>query len=116
MMKKIEAIIRNDKLSFVKKALANSGFSALTTYEVKGRGKQSGIFQILNGTKIYVDLLAKTKIEVVVKADNLDKALTLIMANARTGSIGDGKIFVSDVKEVIRIRDGAKATEDLEII
>jgi nitrogen regulatory protein P-II 1 len=115
-MKKIEAVVRNDKLSFIKKALADSGISALTTYEVKGRGKQSGIIQILNGTKIYADLLAKTKIDVVVQDIDLDKALTLIIANARTGSIGDGKIFVSDIKEVIRIRDGAKATEDLAII
>ncbi len=115
-MKKVEAIVRNDKLSFIKKALADSGFSGLTTYEVKGRGKQSGIIQILNGTKIFADLLPKTKIDVVIKDSNLDKVLELIIANARTGSIGDGKIFVSDVEQVIRVRDGAKATEDEEII
>lgn len=115
-MKKIEAIVRNDKLSFIKKALADSGFPALTTYEVKGRGKQSGIIQILNGTKIYVDLLPKTKIDIVIKAENLEKVLTLIIANARTGTIGDGKIFVSDIEEVIRVRDGAKATDNKEII
>ena len=115
-MKKVEAVIRNDKLSFVKKALADSGFSALTTYEVKGRGKQSGIIQVLNGTKIYADLLPKTKVEIVVKSEDLDKVLTLVIANARTGSIGDGKIFVSDIQETIRVRDGAKATENQEII
>ena len=115
-MKKVEAVVRNDKLSFIKQALADSGFSALTTYEVKGRGKQSGIIQVLNGTKIYADLLPKTKIDIIVKAEDLEKVLALITANARTGSIGDGKIFVSDVTEVIRVRDGAKATEDREII
>lgn len=115
-MKKVEAVIRNDKLSFVKKALADSGFSALTTHEVKGRGKQSGIIQVLNGTEIHADLLPKTKVEIVVKSEDLDKVLTLIIANARTGSIGDGKIFVSDVQETIRVRDGAKASENQEII
>ena len=115
-MKKIEAIVRNDKLSFIKKALSDSGFTGLTTFEVKGRGKQSGIIQILNGTKIYADLLPKTKIEIILKEENLNKVLELVVANARTGSIGDGKIFVSDIQEVIRVRDGAKATEDKEII
>jgi nitrogen regulatory protein P-II 1 len=115
-LKKVEAIVRNDKLSFIKKALADSGFSALTTYEVKGRGKQSGIIQILNGTKIYADLLSKTKIDIIVKSEDLDKVLEIIMANARTGKIGDGKIFVSDITEVLRVRDGAKATADKEII
>ena len=115
-MKKIEAVVRNDKLSFIKKALANSGFSGLTTFEVKGRGKQSGIIQILNGTKIYADLLPKTKIEVIIKDSSLNKVLELISANARTGNIGDGKIFISEIQEVIRVRDGAKATDDEEII
>lgn len=115
-MKKVEAIIRNDKLSFVKKALADSGFSALTTFEVKGRGKQSGIIQVLNGTKIYADLLPKTKIDIVIQAEDLDKVLSLINANARTGSIGDGKIFVTSVEQVIRVRDGAKASDDKLII
>ena len=115
-MIKIEAVVRNDKLSPIKKALADSGFSALTTFEVKGRGKQSGIIQILNGTKIYADLLPKTKIEIVVKKESVEKVLDLIIANARTGTIGDGKIFVSEVSEVIRVRDGAKATVDKEII
>ena len=115
-MKKVEAIIRNDKLSFIKKALADSGFSSLTTFEVKGRGKQSGIIQVLNGTKIYADLLPKTKLEIVVKEEDLKKVLELITANARTGSIGDGKIFVSSIEEVLRVRDGAKATNDKDII
>lgn len=115
-MKKIEAIVRIDKISFIKKALADSGFSALTTYEVKGRGKQTGIIQILNGTKIYADLLPKAKIDIIIKAEDIDRVLELIIANARTGSIGDGKIFISNVKEVIRVRDGAKATNDKEII
>ncbi|MFX1366040.1 MAG: P-II family nitrogen regulator [Promethearchaeota archaeon] len=115
-MKKIEAIVRNDKLSIIKGALADSGFSALTTYEVKGRGKQSGIIQILNDTKIYADLLPKTKIEIIVKSEDLEKVLSLIIVNARTGMIGDGKIFVSDIRETIRIRDGTRATINKEII
>lgn len=115
-MKKIEAIVRNDKLAFIKKALADSGFSALTTYEVKGRGKQTGIIQVLNGTKIYADLLPKTKIDIVVKNEDLERVLELIKANARTGSIGDGKIFISGIQEVIRVRDGKTASEDKEII
>lgn len=115
-MKKVEAVIRNDKLSFVKKALADSGFSALTTYEVKGRGKQSGIIQVMNGTKIYADLLPKTKIDIIIKSEDLNRVIELITANARTGSIGDGKIFISDINEVIRVRDGEKATTDPEVI
>ncbi len=115
-MKKVEAIIRNERLNFVTKALAEAGFSALTTYEVKGRGKQSGIIQVMNGTIITADMLPKSKIIIVIKTEDLNKVLELIVANARTGIIGDGKIFVSNVTEVIRVRDGALATVDENII
>lgn len=110
-MKKIEAVIRSEKLSGVKAALAKEGYPALTTYEVKGRGRQSGIVQTLNGQKLYADLLPKTKIELFVNDKNLEKALKLIIENAKTGSIGDGKIFVSTVDEVIRIRTGERGEE-----
>ncbi len=110
-MKKIEAIIRNEKLSFVKKALTDAGISALTTFEVKGRGKQSGIIQVFDGTSIYADLLPKTKIEIIVKEDESDKVIDIIIKNARTGNIGDGKIFISNIEEVIRVRDGATGKE-----
>jgi nitrogen regulatory protein P-II 1 len=107
-MKKIEAIIRNEKLNFVKKALAEAGFSALTTYEVKGRGKQTGIIQILNGTKVYADLLPKTKVDIVVPAEDAEKVISIIIKKSRTGSIGDGKIFISNIEEVARVRDGER--------
>lgn len=110
-MKKIEAVIRNDKLSFVKKSLAEEGIPSLTTFEVKGRGKQSGIIQIFDGTKIYADLLPKTKIEITVKNVDLERVVDIILKNARTGNIGDGKIFITNVEEVIRVRDGAKGKD-----
>jgi nitrogen regulatory protein P-II 1 len=110
-MKKIEAIIRNEKLNFVKKALAEAGFSALTTYEVKGRGKQTGIIQVLNGTKVYADLLPKTKIDIVIPTKDTEKVISIIMENSRTGNIGDGKIFISNVENVVRVRDGERGKE-----
>jgi len=105
-MKQIEAIIKTDKLEFVKKALAEGGFPALTTYEVKGRGRQTGIVQTVNGHTLYADLLPKTKIEIVVKNDRVDEAVDIIVENARTGSIGDGKIFISSLDDVVRVRTG----------
>ncbi|MBN1583208.1 MAG: P-II family nitrogen regulator [Anaerolineae bacterium] len=110
-MKKIEAFIKPDKLSFVKEALAKAGFPALTTYEVKGRGRQTGIVQTVNGFTLYADLLPKVKIEIVVQAEQLDRVIEVIVENARTGSIGDGKIFVSDIEEVVRVRTGERGKE-----
>jgi len=110
-MKKIEAIIRNEKLNFVKKNLAEAGFSALTTYEVKGRGKQTGIIQVLNGTEIYADLLPKTKIDIVIPTEDTEQVISIITENSKTGSIGDGKIFISNVEEVVRVRDGERGKE-----
>jgi nitrogen regulatory protein P-II 1 len=110
-MKKIEAFIKPDKLSMVKDALARAGFPALTTYEVKGRGRQTGIVQTVNGFTLYADLLPKVKIEIVVEAKDLDEAVKVVVENARTGSIGDGKIFVSTIEEVVRVRTGEKGKE-----
>lgn len=110
-MKKIEAFIRPDKLSFVKDALAKGGFPALSTYEVKGRGRQTGIVQTVNGFTLYADLLPKVKIELVVKDENVERAIGVIVEQARSGNIGDGKIFISDVIDIVRIRTGERGEE-----
>ena len=110
-MKKIEALIRPDKLGSVKSKLAKGGYPALTTYEVKGRGRQSGIVQTVNGHTLYADLLPKAKIDLVVKDEEVDEAVRIIVEETRTGAIGDGKIFVSTIDEVIRIRTGDIGTE-----
>lgn len=110
-MKMIVAVIKTDKLDFVKKGLAEAGFPALTTYEVKGRGRQSGIVQTVNGYTLYADLLPKTKVEVVVEDERLEEAIDVIVENCRTGSIGDGKIFVSNVEQIVRVRTGETGEE-----
>lgn len=107
-MKKIEAYIKPDKLAPVKDALAKAGFPALTTYEVKGRGRQTGIVQMVNGHTLYADLLPKTKIEMVVEAKELEAVIDVIVDKARTGTIGDGKIFVSNVEDIVRVRTGER--------
>lgn len=110
-MKKIEAFIKPDKLSLVKDSLAKGGFPALTTYEVKGRGRQTGIVQTVNGFTLYADLLPKVKLEVVVQAEQVEKAIEIIVESARTGTIGDGKIFVSNIEEIVRVRTGERGKE-----
>lgn len=110
-VKKIEAIIRTEKLTPVKDALAKNGFPGLTTFDVKGRGRQSGVFQTIQGQVIYADLLPKTKIEVIVNDEDLEEALEIIIENAQTGSIGAGKIFVQPIEEVIRIRTGERGAD-----
>ena len=103
-MKKIEAIIRIEKLSDVKKGLDEIGVHGMTVAEVKGRGHQKGITQQWRGAEYKVDLLPKIKIEVVAKAEDADKIIDKIIYAAKTGNIGDGKIFVMPVEETIRIR------------
>lgn len=105
-MKKITAIIRPGKLEAVKNALEAGGFLSMTISEVKGRGQQKGIIQQWRGQEYRVDLLSKLKLEIVVSDDQVDKLVDVIVASARTGSIGDGKIFVQPVEKVIRIRTG----------
>ncbi len=107
-MKKVEAIIRPEKLEEVKNALEKAGFIGMTVTEVKGRGRQKGIEQQWRGRRYRVDLLPKVKIEMVVRDEDVDKVIDIILEKARTGSIGDGKIFVSSVEEVIRVRTGEK--------
>lgn len=105
-MKKIEAIIKPFRLDEVKTALNAIGIRGLTAIEAKGYGRQKGHTELYRGSEYVVDFLPKIKLEIVVEDDQLEGALDAIITAARTGRIGDGKIFVSDVQEVIRIRTG----------
>ena len=105
-MKKIEAIIKPFKLDEVREALSEVGVTGLTVTEVKGFGRQKGHTELYRGAEYVVDFLPKVKIEMVVAASMADTAIDAIVKAARTGKIGDGKIFVSDVQQVIRIRTG----------
>jgi nitrogen regulatory protein PII len=105
-MKKIEAIIKPFKLDEVKEALNAIGVTGITVTEVKGYGRQKGHKEIYRGAEYQVDFLPKVKIEIAVGAAIADKVIEAIIAKARTGKIGDGKIFVSSLDEVIRIRTG----------
>jgi nitrogen regulatory protein P-II 1 len=105
-MQKIEAIIRPERFEFVKKALEENKVYGLTVTEVQGRGDQKGIVLQYRGGEITVDLITKCKVEVVVKDKDLQMILDLIISAARTGKIGDGRIFVSPVTKSIRVRTG----------
>ncbi|PLZ00263.1 transcriptional regulator [Burkholderia sp. WAC0059] len=105
-MKRITAIIKPFKLDEVREALAEVGLTGLTVTEVKGFGRQKGHTELYRGAEYVVDFLPKVKIEVVVSGDQADQVIDAIIGAARTGKIGDGKIFVSDVERVIRIRTG----------
>lgn len=112
-MKKIEAIIRSEKLDDVKQALGDMGINGITVTEVRGHGRQKGVTQQWRGTEYTVDLLPKVKIETVVKSEDADKVVTAIVEAAKTGNIGDGKIFVTVVEDAIRVRTGEKGEEVL---
>ena len=105
-MKKIEAIVRPHLLEAVKNALQEVGVVGMTISEVKGFGRQKGHTELYRGAEYVVDFLPKVKVEVVVPDKLLDQAIDAIIKSARTGKIGDGKIFVSSVQQVIRIRTG----------
>ena len=105
-MKKIEAIIRPERLGVVRKALEELGYPGMSISEIKGHGKQKGITQQWRGQEYRVDFLPKLKIEIVVLDDDLPQTLNAITRNARTGDIGDGKIFVLPVDSAVRIRTG----------
>jgi len=105
-MKKIEAIIKPFKLDEVREALSELGVSGLTVTEVKGFGRQKGHTELYRGAEYVVDFLPKIKVEIVVSTAMLDSAVESIIKAAHTGKIGDGKIFVSSVEQVIRIRTG----------
>jgi len=105
-MKKVEAIIKPFKLEDVKEELFNIGITGITVSEVKGHGRQQGHTELYRGAEYVVDFLPKIKIELIVKEEDLDSVIEAIIKGAKTGKIGDGKIFVMPVEKVIRIRTG----------
>ena len=110
-MKKIEAIIKPFKLDEVKEALQELGVQGMTVQEVRGYGRQKGHTELYRGAEYVVDFLPKIKVEVVVSDDHLETAIEAITSAARTGRIGDGKIFVSDLTDVVRIRTGERGRQ-----
>ncbi|GAK44592.1 nitrogen regulatory protein P-II [Tepidicaulis marinus] len=110
-MKKIEAIIKPFKLDEVKEALQEVGLQGITVTEAKGFGRQKGHTELYRGAEYVVDFLPKVKVEVVLNDDMVDKAVEAIQQAARTGRIGDGKIFISNVEEALRIRTGETGAE-----
>ena len=105
-MKQITAIVKPFKLDDVREALAEVGVTGLTVTEVKGFGRQKGHTELYRGAEYVVDFLPKMKVEVVVNEDQVERCVDAIIAAARTGKIGDGKIFVTEVERVVRIRTG----------
>ncbi len=105
-MKKVEAIIKPFKLDDVREALGEIGINGMTVSEVKGFGRQKGHTELYRGAEYMVDFLPKIKLEIVVDESQVEQCIDAIMETARTGKIGDGKIFVSDIEKVIRIRTG----------
>src|SRR5436853_7394458 len=112
-MKKIEAIVRHFKLEDVKNALVEKGISGMTITEVRGFGRQKGHTEMYRGTEYRVDFVPKVKVELVVDEAKLQTAIAAIVKVAQTGQIGDGKIFVSNLEESIRIRTGETGSEAL---
>ncbi len=110
-MKKLEAIIRHFKLEDVKNGLSEAGIQGMTVSEVRGFGRQKGHKETYRGAEYTVDFLPKVKIEVVVADDLVDKVVEIITNSARTGQIGDGKIFITALTDVVRIRTGETGAE-----
>ena len=110
-MKKIEAIIKPFKLDEVKEALIESDITGITITEVKGHGRQQGHTELYRGAEYVVDFLPKVKLEIFVNDEFVEKTIEIILENARTGKIGDGKIFVLPVEEAIRIRTGERGKD-----
>ena len=110
-MKKVEAIIKPFKLEDVKDALAEIGITGMTVSEVKGYGRQKGHSELYRGAEYVVDFLPKIKMEMIVDAKDVEQVTSAIVEAAKTGKIGDGKIFVSDVDQIIRIRTGETDSE-----
>ena len=105
-MKKIEAFIRPEKFDMTKDALEEQGYEGLSVTDIKGHGSQKGVSEVWKGKKYRVDLLPKIKIELFVADENVDKMVQTIISISQTGSIGDGKIYVSDVSNAYRVRTG----------
>jgi nitrogen regulatory protein P-II 1 len=110
-MKEIIAIIRPEKLENVKAALESIGCHGLTVTEVKGRGRQLGVTESYRGSDYRIDLLPKTRLEIIVKAEDVEEVVQTIVKNAQTGDIGDGKIFISPVEDIVRIRTGERGKD-----
>jgi nitrogen regulatory protein P-II 1 len=111
MMKGILAIIRPNKLDVVKEALEEIGCHGVTVTEVKGRGRQLGITESYRGSDYRIDMLPKTRLEIIVTDENAEDVINAIVKTAQTGDIGDGKIFISSVEDVVRIRTGERGEE-----
>ena len=105
-MKRIEAVIKPFKLEDVKDALSEAGITGMTVSDVKGYGRQQGHSELYRGAEYVVDFLPKIKLDIVVSSENVKETIDIIVNSARTGKIGDGKIFVSDIEKIIRIRTG----------
>lgn len=110
-MKKIEAIVRREKLKDVRKALVAAGFLGITVYDVYGRGRQKGLDLQFRGREYQVDLLPKTKLELLLGDKDVEKAVDIIIKTAATGRIGDGKIAILPIDDLIRIRTGERGEE-----
>jgi nitrogen regulatory protein P-II 1 len=110
-MKKIEAIIKPFKMDDVREALSEIGITGMTVSEVKGFGRQKGHTELYRGAEYMVDFLPKVKLEIVVSSEQVDRCVNAIIETAQTGKIGDGKIFITDVERVIRIRTGEEDEE-----
>jgi len=110
-MKKVEAIIKPFKLDDVREALSEIGITGMTVTEVKGFGRQKGHTELYRGAEYVVDFLPKVKVEAVLADDQVDRAVEAIAQAARTGKIGDGKIFITTVERVVRIRTGEEGTD-----
>jgi nitrogen regulatory protein P-II 1 len=110
-MKKIEAIIKPFKLDDVKEALSSVGVQGMTVTEVRGFGRQKGHKEIYRGAEYLVDFLPKIKVEMVVVSEMVDQIIEKVLVAARTGTIGDGKIFVTPVEQIVRIRTGEKGPD-----
>lgn len=110
-MKKVEAVIKPFKLEDVKDALAEIGVTGMTVSEVKGYGRQKGHSELYRGAEYVVDFLPKIKLEMVVNDDSVEQVIQRVVEAAKTGKIGDGKIFVTDIEKIIRIRTGETDSE-----
>jgi len=110
-MKRIEAVIKPFKLEDVKDALTDAGITGMTVSDVKGYGRQQGHSELYRGAEYVVDFLPKIKLDLVVSEDQVDEVVQLISESARTGKIGDGKIFVSPIEKIVRIRTGEEDEE-----
>ena len=110
-MKKVEAIIKPFKLDGVKEALSEIGITGMTITEVKGYGRQQGHSELYRGAEYIVDFVPKIKLDLIINDEEIEKVVQTIRESAKSGKIGDGKIFISSIEEVIRIRTGEKGSE-----